>query len=528
MRRAAGEDPAVQRTSRESRWTTRITPSTSAAKAAPSPSSTPRRATATDTRRDVQPRPRWYPWVPTPGERPSTRRPPPSTSPMPVPTRCRCWTRIAATPRRPLAAPSLPRARAGRKQPAAYCHRRPVRNGVRRQRPGQQRLAPFDADLQRHRCGRVVRARIPPALPEPEVQPEAGLKLASARAPLPEVPAQPARAAGQADSNSTCAPTAGSTAATSAGTAASTAPATGPVAASGTVEGMSWSLRRARAVRAGPTPSRTAHSSSTDSAYGLCPGLSESRRTAAASMLVPTGVVAGVVGYPGKATVQRELRARSGTFDVGTAAPSPAVQVVQGVSFFIGALPESACDYPSLELERDLGRECRPSTISDSAPAPPIRSCPSRRARACGISRQPSSRAVLATGSDSAPSRLRARAAPNLPAAGSSRRIPHRPSPTSRTSSRPSTGRAPASQKLRLVEGADQAVMAAANAAAQAHPQISAASVPVVLAGRLHGSERRRGALRDRLPRHPGRRTQDRLCGPRRQHMESDPGHVLR
>ena len=45
--------------------------------------------------------------------------------------------------------------RARRKQPAAYCHRRPVGNGVCGQRPGQQRLAPFDAVVQRHRCGRL-------------------------------------------------------------------------------------------------------------------------------------------------------------------------------------------------------------------------------------------------------------------------------------------------------------------------------------------------------------------------------------
>jgi hypothetical protein len=30
--------------------------------------------------------------------------------------------------------------------------------------------------------------------------------------------------------------------------------------------------------------------------------------------------------------------------------PAPSVTVVQGMSFFIGTLPESACAYPSLEL----------------------------------------------------------------------------------------------------------------------------------------------------------------------------------
>jgi hypothetical protein len=35
---------------------------------------------------------------------------------------------------------------------------------------------------------------------------------------------------------------------------------------------------------------------------------------------------------------------------LGAALPSPAVRVVNGVSFFIGTLPRSACGYPYLEL----------------------------------------------------------------------------------------------------------------------------------------------------------------------------------
>lgn len=38
------------------------------------------------------------------------------------------------------------------------------------------------------------------------------------------------------------------------------------------------------------------------------------------------------------------------TCDRGAALPSPSVRVVDGVSFFIGTLPRSACDYRSLEL----------------------------------------------------------------------------------------------------------------------------------------------------------------------------------
>jgi hypothetical protein len=60
-------------------------------------------------------------------------------------------------------------------------------------------------------------------------------------------------------------------------------------------------------------------------------------------------VVYGVIGYPGLAKVQL-YTSTAGTFDRGTALPGPSVRVVHGVSFFIGTLPRSACDYPSLEL----------------------------------------------------------------------------------------------------------------------------------------------------------------------------------
>jgi hypothetical protein len=35
---------------------------------------------------------------------------------------------------------------------------------------------------------------------------------------------------------------------------------------------------------------------------------------------------------------------------VGPALPAPSVQVVDGVSFFIGTLPQSVCDYSALQL----------------------------------------------------------------------------------------------------------------------------------------------------------------------------------
>ena len=83
-------------------------------------------------------------------------------------------------------------------------------------------------------------------------------------------------------------------------------------------------------------------------AYGLCPGYPNPAELQLIDV-GSNGVVAGVVGYPGPATVDLS-ESSAGTFDVGQALPSPTVEVVDGVSFFIGTLPKSACDYSSLEL----------------------------------------------------------------------------------------------------------------------------------------------------------------------------------
>jgi hypothetical protein len=56
-----------------------------------------------------------------------------------------------------------------------------------------------------------------------------------------------------------------------------------------------------------------------------------------------------VIGYPGLARVWL-YKSTVGTFDTGQQLPAPGVRIVDGVSFFIGALPQSACDYPALEL----------------------------------------------------------------------------------------------------------------------------------------------------------------------------------
>ena len=82
-------------------------------------------------------------------------------------------------------------------------------------------------------------------------------------------------------------------------------------------------------------------------AYGLCPGFPNPAELEVAD--VGTGIVYGVIGYPGVAKVDL-YQSTAGTFDRGPRLPAPSVTVVRGVSFFIGVLPKSACDYRSLEL----------------------------------------------------------------------------------------------------------------------------------------------------------------------------------
>jgi hypothetical protein len=67
-------------------------------------------------------------------------------------------------------------------------------------------------------------------------------------------------------------------------------------------------------------------------------------------------LVYGVIGYPGLATVHL-YTGRSQSFTPGPALPSPSVRTVDGVSFFIGTLPRSACDYPWLELNSAVGKQ---------------------------------------------------------------------------------------------------------------------------------------------------------------------------
>jgi hypothetical protein len=135
-------------------------------------------------------------------------------------------------------------------------------------------------------------------------------------------------------------------AATSGGPAA-TLTSTATEVAHGTVAGHSWSLWSAHG-QSGANGLEDGGLVIDGRAYGLCPGFPNPAELELADVGA-SGLVYGVIGYPGLATVHL-YTSTVGTFDTGQALPAPAVTVVRGVSFFIGALPKSACDYPSLEL----------------------------------------------------------------------------------------------------------------------------------------------------------------------------------
>ena len=146
------------------------------------------------------------------------------------------------------------------------------------------------------------------------------------------------------DDSSTCSPT---TSASSSGGPASALMSNGTEVAQGTLDGESWSLWSANG-QSGAQGIEDGGLVLGGRAYGLCPGYpnpAEMQLVDAGSQ----GVVVGVVGYPGLARVSLS-ESTAGTFDVGQTLPSPTVQQVDGVSFFIGTLPESACKYSSIEL----------------------------------------------------------------------------------------------------------------------------------------------------------------------------------
>jgi hypothetical protein len=118
---------------------------------------------------------------------------------------------------------------------------------------------------------------------------------------------------------------------------------------SGTIDGLSWSLW-SKTGQHGADGLEDGGLVVNGTGYGLCPGYPN---PAELEMLDPgngeNGIVYGLVGYPGSAKVDI-YASKVGTFARTSLLISPATQVVNGVAFFIGALPGSACSYPALEL----------------------------------------------------------------------------------------------------------------------------------------------------------------------------------
>ena len=144
--------------------------------------------------------------------------------------------------------------------------------------------------------------------------------------------------------NSTCSP---ATVASASGSPASALTSTATEVASGTTGGQAWTLWSKK----GKTGAQGIEDGGLvigGRAYGLCPGYPNPAELELADTS-GHGLVYGVIGYPGLAKVWL-YKSTTGTFDTGKALPAPQVRVVDGVSFFIGTLPQSACDYPSLEL----------------------------------------------------------------------------------------------------------------------------------------------------------------------------------
>lgn len=130
--------------------------------------------------------------------------------------------------------------------------------------------------------------------------------------------------------------------------------------ASGTIEGEAWSLWSAKG-QSGATALENGGLVLAGREYGLCPGYPNPSETE----MIDTGgdaVIYGVVNYPGLAKVVIGTGTQGFTMD--EVLPSPHVAVVNGVSFYIGTLPKSACTYsylvidttsPSASAEHNIG-----------------------------------------------------------------------------------------------------------------------------------------------------------------------------
>jgi hypothetical protein len=164
----------------------------------------------------------------------------------------------------------------------------------------------------------------------------------------PSSSASPTESSGSAsvgyDGPAICAPT--TDAATSGGTPDALM-RTATEVASGTVEGKAWSLWSADG-QSGAAGLEDGGVIFNGHEYGLCPGYPNPSE----SEMIDTGgdgVFYGVVNYPGLAQVQVSTGAIN-SFAAGGVLLSPHVTVVNGVSFYIGALPASACSYSYFEI----------------------------------------------------------------------------------------------------------------------------------------------------------------------------------
>ena len=83
--------------------------------------------------------------------------------------------------------------------------------------------------------------------------------------------------------------------------------------------------------------------------FGFCPGYPNPSETEMLDV-GSRAVVYGVVGYPGLAKVELSI-GTIGSFASGKALPSPQVRLVNGDSFYIGALPDPACSCTFLEVK---------------------------------------------------------------------------------------------------------------------------------------------------------------------------------
>jgi hypothetical protein len=121
--------------------------------------------------------------------------------------------------------------------------------------------------------------------------------------------------------------------------------------ASGSIDGQSWSLWSAKG-QTGASALEDGGLVFNGREYGLCPGYPNPSET---EMIATNGdaIIYGVVNYPGLATVHVGTGGQGFTMD--TTLPSPDARVVNGVSFYIGTLPKSACDYSYLVIDTSSG-----------------------------------------------------------------------------------------------------------------------------------------------------------------------------